>query len=508
MSDSIAAVVARNTLYQFIAKGITMMLSMLSFSLIARFLPVDQYGQFTLISSIFALAIGISDLRIEQVVVREMTEQASAISRLISHALILKFLFALVVSALTIVIVLLTGYSEIIKLNVSLAMVGVLVTALFAGFHAHIQYAFKAYLLTFGEVIAKVAVTVLVVIVYWLGSRALLTNGQALPLFVIVTLIVSPLLVAICYAFWSLALLSARLDFRLDKSLIRSLLRQSWPLWLLGLLALAHYRSGVLVLSFFQPEYDVGIFGLAYRLLDVAVTLPPLFIASIYPLMSRHVAQGSEKTSAILVQSFNFVFLFVLLLAAGTFYASDQVIALFGGQDYAQASDVLRILCFAMVGSYLSSIFVPYLVAHYKQRMAVWTLAVSVLVNIGLNLYLIPRYSYTGAAIAIAISELLGFILIATVVIKTSVVRLDLTVIAKALLSMTLMLVGLQLSGLASLQAQTVWQSGVTLLAIGVVGVGLYGFFVLSLRTIEKEMLEAALSMLPLPAIIKRWLHG
>ena len=128
---------------------------------------------------------------------------------------------------------------------------------------------------------------------------------------------------------------------------------------------------------------------------------------SIYPILSKFAAEDVERSHIVLKKSFNAMLLFVLLLAVGTFYAAPQIIALFGGGGFGDSVLVLRILSIAMVGSYLSSIFVPYLVAHRAQKWAVWSLGVSVIVNLVLNVALIPLYSYYGAAWTTAASEMM-----------------------------------------------------------------------------------------------------
>ena len=275
-SPTPTAIVARNSIYQLIFKVATVALSMVTFSLVARFLSVEQFGEFTLISTIFALLIGFSDLRIEQIVVREASNNAKKLPHLAFNASLTKLVFSLLVVGAAWVFVWFSNYSSVVKLGVVMASAGVLFNAIQVGFHAAIQHSLRAYLLTLAEVVAKVFVAGLVAIIFWLGMRGILSDVDALHSFVIVLLVASPLIVLLCYAYWSTKSIGYKVSWTVDFAVAKSLLRQSWPLWIMGLLALIHYRADVLILSWLKSEYDVGIYGLAYRVLDVTVTLPPL----------------------------------------------------------------------------------------------------------------------------------------------------------------------------------------------------------------------------------------
>ena len=508
MSQTPTAIVAKNTTYQFAAKAVTVVLSMLTFALVARFLSEEQYGEFTVISTIFALVIGFSDLRVEQVVVRDAAEDESKLPSLAVSSTVVKFVLSLLVIGVALFLTSLTSYPGIVKLGIGLAMFGVLFTALQSGFQSAIQHYLKVYLITFAEVVAKLLAALLIVVVYWWGSQGNISQAAALPIFVVIAFIVSPLIVLACFTFWSVRDLHLTFSWKISSHAVKRLVAQSWPLWLLGLLALVHYRAGVLILDHFKPSYDVGIYGLANRFLDVILTLPPLFIASIYPLLSRYAAHDHDKASSALIKSFNFMLIFVLLLAGGTYYAAPQIITLFGGGGYVQAAEVLQVLTLAMVGSYLASIFVPFLVAHKSQRFAVWASAASVMINIGLNLILIPMYSYYGAAIAIAASEIAGFLVIALLVWRQFRVAPGLSTSIKVIVSLVAMVVTLEVSQLAGGVGNDIWQAVWRLLAIGLLGLGVYGVFIWRLRVIDADILEQSLSMLPIPSKLKKIIHG
>src|SRR5690606_1681884 len=71
----------------------------------------------------------------------------------------------------------------------------------------------------------------------------------------------------------------------------------------------------------------------------------------------------------------------------------------------AAATAVIAILCVAIPGRYLATSVGAVLVTQDNMRRKVWLMGLTAAVNVGLNLWLIPRYGVAGAAWATVASE-------------------------------------------------------------------------------------------------------
>jgi O-antigen/teichoic acid export membrane protein len=106
---------------------------------------------------------------------------------------------------------------------------------------------------------------------------------------------------------------------------------------------------------------------------------------------------------------FLFAFVAFPMIIATTFFAKEIVVLLFG-PAYLPTVDALRILgwAYALVAA-TTPAFAVISTSRHLERYVPWALG-WVLVNVILNLLLIPTYSFIGAAIATVITETLGWL--------------------------------------------------------------------------------------------------
>jgi len=97
-----------------------------------------------------------------------------------------------------------------------------------------------------------------------------------------------------------------------------------------------------------------------------------------------------------------------LPITIGVFVLSDEVIMIISGADYVSAGAALRIMSltvpFSVLGSCMAS---GYLLPHEKEKQIMYATILGAVVNIGLNLYFIPKYGECGAALTMLIAEML-----------------------------------------------------------------------------------------------------
>lgn len=505
-THSNTSIVARNTLYQFIGKIVIVLFSMATFTLIARALSVEQYGYFTLISTIFALMMGFADLRVEQIAIREAATDEQRLPQLAGQSLIIKLLFSILILLIAIPVIWFSSYPQLVKVGASLVMGGVLLNALQASFVIILQYRLQAHFITLAEVIAKIFTTIMVAltVVPIVGGQASSSAFHVYTLLIIL-LVVAPSLVWAMYLYLVKFKQKTAVTYQLDRTVIIDIFKQSLPLWVLGILSLIHYRADTIILASLQSAYDVGIYGLPYRLMDVAITLPPLITASVYPVLSRHAATDRQRADRAIANIFSIMLIAALTIALIMYYAAPQLVTMFGGQQYAASINVLRILSLALISSYLASVFVPYLIAFRRQSVVIMSLLVSVMVNIALAYLLIPGLSYTGAAIATATSELLDFILIFLFMVLILKVPISWAKITKTLLIVVATYFILWLTNLNSITGNMLTSFSVAAL-IALLATSLIGLGTLKLGIIEPHLLHEMLRIIKMPPLIRRLL--
>jgi PST family polysaccharide transporter len=198
---------------------------------------------------------------------------------------------------------------------------------------------------------------------------------------------------------------NAMRSWSVSRTYLKALLRDCWPMALSGLVVIAYGRLAQLMIGGMRGNEAVGIFSAASRISEAWTFIPLAVISSAFP--SLVAARGKDPALYYRrMQTLCNVILMVGLAAAipMTFLATPVVLALFG-EAYADAGPVLAINLWGSVFMFLGMVQSGWYVAEGLTRMALLRTLLCALLNAVLNVILIPRYSYTGAACATAISH-------------------------------------------------------------------------------------------------------
>ncbi len=185
----------------------------------------------------------------------------------------------------------------------------------------------------------------------------------------------------------------------------REMLFFSIPLVFATLLSRLLTRTDTLMLGYFRSSYEVGLYGAAYPLASGMLLVLSSFGFMFLPLASR--LDANDKRSEIdaiykLTTKWIYIVTFPLFLTFVVF-SSDVLAVIFGG-EYAQAGFALSILA---VGFFTSAAFGRNRETISALGFTTWVFianALAFVVNVVLNLLLIPRYGIAGAAVTSALS--------------------------------------------------------------------------------------------------------
>lgn len=174
--------------------------------------------------------------------------------------------------------------------------------------------------------------------------------------------------------------------------------------------AIVWQRSEVFFLGKFRPIQEVGFYSLAFGFTTSAVSFFASAISNVLiPIHSKAFgAQNQKGMEDIYQKSIQYLALVSLPLAVGGAVLADRIIHTMYGDEYLPASTVMAILFIssagARVGAGFSSVMYSSNLVHIKIYFAIiWAV-----VNIGLDLFLIPRYGLMGAAVANSATQLVA----------------------------------------------------------------------------------------------------
>jgi O-antigen/teichoic acid export membrane protein len=189
----------------------------------------------------------------------------------------------------------------------------------------------------------------------------------------------------------------------------RADLSESYPFALTSIAAMVYARVDLLLLGLWQGEVAAGFYGAAYKLWEAVGLLPASLMEAMFPEMSRLTSsQDGRYRLRTLFRNATWVLLTtgLVLAAAGVLTAGILVPLIFGTEgDYAPAVLPFRLLVCGLPAMFLYLLCGYTLYSLDRQRRVTAAMLAVGAVNVVLNLYAIPRWSYVGAAAVALFSE-------------------------------------------------------------------------------------------------------
>jgi O-antigen/teichoic acid export membrane protein len=204
---------------------------------------------------------------------------------------------------------------------------------------------------------------------------------------------------------FSLSHIKVGLEF--DLSLWREALLKSWPLALTIVFNLLYLKTDIIILSLIKNQTDVGIYGAAYKVIDILTSLPFMFAGVIVPILTvAWLENRKEYFQKVFQKSFDLMVILAMPLAVGAQFAAGPVMKIVAGQEFNASGPVLRILMVAVALVFLSCLLSHVMVSMGRQKEIIGSYFFTAITSVAAYLFFIPKYSYFGAAAVTIYSEL------------------------------------------------------------------------------------------------------
>lgn len=208
---------------------------------------------------------------------------------------------------------------------------------------------------------------------------------------------------------------------RWDRRFFLVILRKSAPFALLVLLMAAYGHVDSIVLRAMASDEQAGIFAGAFRLLDALTMVAYLVSVPLLPVFSRLCREGSEVSPYL-----RLVFWPMMLFAVGAAVAcaalAEPLMSLLYHGRAAQYVPVFRVIIFGIIPIGLTYIFGTLLTAGGYMRQLNTFAAVSLVLNIVVNMLLIPHLGAVGSAWASLATQ--SFMAVAQLLLSVRIFKL------------------------------------------------------------------------------------
>ena len=201
------------------------------------------------------------------------------------------------------------------------------------------------------------------------------------------------------------------------------ILRSSYPFALLILLMALFFRVDSVMLERLLDDgrEQAGIYAQSFRIFEAATQFSFLFAMLLLPMFSRLI-QMKQNVNELVRTALPLLMVTGLSVAIVAYFYKFNIIDLLYRAHTPYSSEILGILMTGFLFVSASYLYGTLLTANHNLRQLNIAAAITVVLNIGLNLILIPRYQALGAAIASLISQ--GFYASAQMILSARLLQI------------------------------------------------------------------------------------
>jgi O-antigen/teichoic acid export membrane protein len=392
----VVRVVARNAGVQAAADLLGKIATLTFFVVMARTLGQAGFGDFTFALSLALILTMFAEFGTDPHVARSVATDRSTAVQLLTDALTVKLALGVVGIAAAVTVGFVGGYPADVRASIAILALA-----------AVTELASKSFASTFQGLddMRPIALSLILqrFVTAGVGVAAMLAGAGIVA---VSAIYLGAALLALVYI--SVRLSRLRITPRAGVSPPRAakLLRATVAIGLNLMLTSALFRIDAVLLSLIKGNAAVGLYGVAYRLLESTLFVSYTFVAALLPTLARL----SPRTTPSIGEAFEvgLKLITTALLPLGAIFVlfAEPIVKILYSSEFDEAVVAVRLLgvAAALYGvTYLSGYV---LISQGLQRMLPRITATALVLNVVGNLIVIPIYSYKGAAAVTSLSEL------------------------------------------------------------------------------------------------------
>jgi O-antigen/teichoic acid export membrane protein len=190
-----------------------------------------------------------------------------------------------------------------------------------------------------------------------------------------------------------------------DVAYWRGLVAGSFALGLAIALSQIYFRIDAVLLALLTNAYEVGLYGAAYKFLEISYFVVTAIVTSAFPPLARFVATGDPRARPLVQKAFDVLIAAAAPITVGLAIFATPIIVTTAGEEFREAADALRILSPYVLFSFVGGLFFHVLIVCGRDRVLLGSTLAILVANVALNLAFIPAYGFRAAAAISVITE-------------------------------------------------------------------------------------------------------
>lgn len=401
--DKVGRKLLGNSLWLFIDKVVRLLVGLFIGVLVARYLGPERMGIWNYCLAIFTFFIIFPSLGLEYVSPREFVNREGETEKLLNTVLKIKFVGATfgVVFA-----VLFMGFFKGFS-NDLIPLIFILTSGYLFQSVDVIDYYYQARLEQKKSVIVRM-VAFLLVSCY----KFYLVQSNAPLIYFVASSTIDFFLGALglMYSFRKAPISIKLMTF--DVKLAKDLLRDSLIFSISALVVILYYKVDQIMITELLGDQQNGIYSISIRIYELFTFLPAVLVSSFLPVITQKFKENEVEFRASLKQLYSLVTYMAIAFTIIVWIFGPWFMDLLYGADYKGSGEVLQVIGLGFYFAFMGMANSNYLIVRNLKKFILFKSVIGLLLNIGFNLWLIPKMGIMGAAISSIISNFVSTFLI------------------------------------------------------------------------------------------------
>jgi O-antigen/teichoic acid export membrane protein len=197
----------------------------------------------------------------------------------------------------------------------------------------------------------------------------------------------------------------ARFRWRFEPALLRQWFWMGLPFAVTFVLTTLYWKLDVPLLKLFKGSAEVGWYSFAYKPFEALLFVPITMLGVVLPVLAVYQRNSIDRLRAAVAMFFKALLMVGWPLSVGVVVLAYPLAGLWSG-FYPQSIPALQILALAYVFAFVNNAFIGALTVLDRQATYAKAAGASLVVNLILNLILIPTYGYLAAAWTTVVTEM------------------------------------------------------------------------------------------------------
>jgi O-antigen/teichoic acid export membrane protein len=464
MPGGLGMLALRNTILILVVRVISRIIALVAVIIVGNYLDPNRFGQMQTAVTYVGLVGTLTDMGFSALYVREGARHTDQLSRYWNNVASLKVLGAAVGLPLIFAALYFAGLRSLLWPSFAILVL--------SGYQLLLRNSLYALQRLTFEIIEIVPETLIVFALVVIGAHTNADTG-----FFLWAYAISYGFACVYFATVLIAMGVLRPGVRLEPRLLLSWVRVAVPLGITFIITTVYFKADVPILQRFRGNTEVGYYTFAYKPFESLLFIPFALRSVVFPVLSVYHRRSPERVLPVAEKFFKALVILGWPITVGVFLLASQFNSLL--ELYPQSEPALQILALAIVFMFADNTFAATLNAIDKQNVFAFVAMVGLVINVGVNLIVIPRYGYLGASWAVVVTEA------ALVVVGWFVLRAQLGTIQVVRTSWKALVAGLVMG--AFIYVANPHQSRALLFVVVVASALIYGAVLLVLRVADSE---------------------